>query len=69
MEASLTPSSSIGGKFKLPDIDSTGKDTFETAESKGELLKDNVDIISEIPNENIEKNTILPTEAFKKICR
>jgi len=62
----LISSTSVGGKLKLPDIDFNGKDTFETSEFGEDESKENVDIISEVPNESIEKNTVLPKEAFKK---
>eukprot|EP01114_Cavostelium_apophysatum_P020193 TRINITY_DN6701_c0_g1_i1.p1 TRINITY_DN6701_c0_g1~~TRINITY_DN6701_c0_g1_i1.p1 ORF type:complete len:446 (+),score=109.32 TRINITY_DN6701_c0_g1_i1:92-1339(+) len=54
--------------FRLPDIDPSGRDTFETSDSKEDTFKENTETIPEIANENIEKPSLASGEAFKKFA-
>jgi len=55
-------------KSKLPDVDISLPDTFETADIKEEVVKENVDFIKENENENIDKTAVVSKEAFSKFA-
>jgi len=53
-------------KTKLPDVDTTQPDTFETPDAVDETPVANVDAIKEGTNENIDKSGIAAKDAFQK---